>query len=124
MELLGERNDVPAQLAASDVFALWSNSEGMPMSVVEAMAVGLPIVASAVGGIPELVEDDVTGLLLAAGDEAALSTALNRLLKDPELRRRLGAAGRERAVERFDIPRFHAAHLELYRRELEKAAAR
>jgi glycosyltransferase involved in cell wall biosynthesis len=124
VELLGERNDVLVQLAASDVFALWSNSEGMPMSVVEAMAVGLPVVASAVGGIPELVQDGVTGVLVPAGDEAALSEALTRLLGDPRLRRRLGAAGRERAVERFDVPRFHAAHLELYRRELRKAAAR
>jgi glycosyltransferase involved in cell wall biosynthesis len=124
VELLGERTDVLAQLAASDIFVLWSNSEGMPMSVAEAMAVGLPIVASAVGGIPELVEDGVTGVLVAKGDEAALSTALNRLLEDPELRHGLGAAGRERAVARFDVPRFRAAHLELYRKELEKAAAR
>jgi glycosyltransferase involved in cell wall biosynthesis len=123
VDLLGKRNDVLEQLADSDVFALWSRSEGMPMSVVEAMAVGLPVVASAVGGIPELVQDGITGLLIATGDEAALAEALDRLLQDPELRRRLGAAGRQHATERFDIPRFHAAHLELYRRELEKAAA-
>jgi glycosyltransferase involved in cell wall biosynthesis len=121
VELLGERDDVPSQLADSDVFALWSRSEGMPMSVAEAMAAGLPVVASAVGGIPELVQDGVTGMLVASSDEAALSSALDLLLRDPDLRRRLGAAGRERALERFDLPRFRAAHLELYRKELERA---
>jgi glycosyltransferase involved in cell wall biosynthesis len=124
VQLLGERNDVSQQLADSDVFVLWSRSEGMPMSVLEAMAAGLPVVASAVGGISELVEHGVTGLLVPAGDEQALGAALGRLLEDSELRRRLGAAGHARSIEGFDVPRFHAAHLELYHRELEKASPR
>jgi len=124
VQLLGERDDVLAQLADSDIFVLWSHSEGLPMTVLEAMAVGLPVVASAVGGIPEVVQHGVTGLLVAAGDETALGHALERLLGDCETRLRLGAAGRARAVEQFDLRHFHAAHLELYRAELEKAAAR
>jgi glycosyltransferase involved in cell wall biosynthesis len=122
VELLGERADVPAQLADSDVFALWSRSEGMPMSVAEAMAAGLPVVASDVGGVPELVQDGVTGLLVTSGDEAALAAALELLLQDRDLRRRLGAAGRERALDLFDVARFRAAHLQLYATELERLA--
>lgn len=121
VELLGEREDVPAQLAASDVFVLSSRSEGMPISVLEAMAAGLPIVASAVGGIPELVEDGVSGLLVEAGDVDALAAALRRVLGDTELRERLGAAARARAEERFDLPRFRDAHVRLYREELARA---
>jgi glycosyltransferase involved in cell wall biosynthesis len=115
VELLGERDDVAAQLAASDVFVLASRSEGMPISILEAMAAGLPVVASAVGGVPELVEDGVTGLLVPPGDAAALAAALERVLGDPALRARLGAAARARAEERFDVEAFRRAHLELYR---------
>jgi glycosyltransferase involved in cell wall biosynthesis len=118
VELLGERGDVPEQLAASDVFVLSSRSEGMPMSILEAMAAGLPVVASAVGGIPEIVRDGATGLLVPPGDADALAAALGRLLDDDGLRRRLGAAGRERALDEFDVVRFGDAHVDAYRRAL------
>jgi glycosyltransferase involved in cell wall biosynthesis len=118
VELLGERGDVPEQLAASDVFVLSSRSEGMPMSILEAMAAGLPVVASAVGGIPEIVRDGETGLLVPPGDADALAAALGRLLDDDGLRRRLGAAGRERALDEFDVVRFGDAHVDAYRRAL------
>jgi glycosyltransferase involved in cell wall biosynthesis len=121
VELAGERGDVPKLLAAADVFVLSSRSECMPISVLEAMAAGLPIVASAVGGLPEMVVDGETGYLVAPGDATALGDALARLVADPRLRVRMGESGRRRALARFDLPGFAAAHLELYRRELATA---
>ena len=118
LELPGERDDVPELLAAVDVFVLSSRSEGMPISILEAMAAGLPVVASAVGGVPELVVDGETGVLVPPGDPDALAEALRRLLQDPELRRRLGAGGRERARDEFSLERFRREHLELYERLL------
>lgn len=111
----GARDDVPDLLAASAVFVLSSRSEGLPISVLEAMAAGLPVVASDVGGLREQVVHDETGLLVPPADARALADALARLVDDPALRRRLGDAGRARAEELFDLPRFRAAHLELYR---------
>jgi glycosyltransferase involved in cell wall biosynthesis len=116
--LAGERDDIPTQLAAADVFVLSSGSEGLPVSVVEAMAAELPVVASAVGGLPELVVDGGSGLLVPGGDSSELAAALERLITDRELRRRMGAAGRSRAERLFDLPAFQSAHVELYRSEL------
>jgi glycosyltransferase involved in cell wall biosynthesis len=118
VRLVGERYDVPQLLAEADVFALSSASEGMPVSVLEAMAAGLPVVSSRVGGVPELVVDGETGILVRPGDASALAAALSSLIADPAERRRLGAAGRARAEERFDLEPFRRAHVELYSREL------
>jgi glycosyltransferase involved in cell wall biosynthesis len=118
VELLGERRDVKELLARSDVFVLASKSEALPVSILEAMSAGLPVVASAVGGVAELVVDGKTGLLVAPGDAEALAEALARLVADPALRRRMGAAGRARAEALFDLQSFHEAHLDLYAREL------
>lgn len=118
VELSGPRGDVPELLAQADVFVLASRSEGGPISILEAMAAGLPVVASDVGGVGDLVADGATGLLVPPADPDALAAALDRVLADPELRRRLGAAGRERARERFDLGALRRAHLELYAREL------
>ncbi len=84
-----------AWLRRAGVFVLPSHAEGMPMSLLEAMAAGLPVVASAVGGIPDVVKNGVNGLLIAPGDPAELERALRRLLRDPQLAAALGAAGRE-----------------------------
>jgi glycosyltransferase involved in cell wall biosynthesis len=118
VRLEGERDDVPALLAASDVFVLSSRSEGLPVSVLEAMAAELPVVASAVGGLGELVVDGETGILVPPGDARALAAALGRLIKDRELRRRFGAAGGARAEAFFDLAAFRRAHVELYERQL------
>jgi glycosyltransferase involved in cell wall biosynthesis len=117
VELLGERGDVPALLADSDVFVLSSRSEGLPVAVIEAMASGLPVVASNVGGVGELVNAE-TGILVRAGDEQALSAALATVLDDRALRARMGAAARARAEAYFDLPEFLEAHRTLYEREL------
>jgi glycosyltransferase involved in cell wall biosynthesis len=120
VRLAGERHDVPALLATADVFVLSSRSEGMPVSVLEAMAAELPVVASRVGGVPELVVDGETGFLVRPADPRALATALAWLVDHRELRARLGAAGRVRAETRFNLNSFRRAHLELYGAELER----
>jgi glycosyltransferase involved in cell wall biosynthesis len=116
--LLGDRRDVPELLAAADVFVLSSRSEGAPLSILEAMAAGLPVVASDVGGVGELVVDGETGLLVPPGDPARLAQALAHVLDDRALRERLGTAGRARARERFDLGALRDAHLDLYARAL------
>jgi glycosyltransferase involved in cell wall biosynthesis len=121
VELLGARRDVPHLLASADIFVLSSRSEGFPVSILEAMAAGLPVLASDVGGVAEAVVDGETGSLVPAGDAAALARALERLLADPALRSRLGERGRERARRFFDVETFRFAHLGLYRRELERS---
>ena len=115
VRLAGERDDVGELLAAADMFVLSSRSEGLPLSILEAMAAGLPIVASSVGGVPELVVDGETGLLVPPGDPHALAAAIERLLDDPALRRQLGTAGRTRVSEHFDLASARRAHLDLYR---------
>ena len=88
------RESVGDYLGACDLLVLPSRSEGLPHAVLEAMAFGLPVVASAVGGVPEVVQDGVTGLLVTPEDPRALAGGLERLLSDSELCARYGAAGR------------------------------
>ena len=118
VEVLGERHDVPELLAGADVFVLSSESEGLPISILEAMAAALPVVASNVGGVPEIVVDGRTGFLVEAGDQEGLAVAIGRLLGDRTLRRDLGEAGRVRVAEHFDLGQVQRAHLDLYRRTL------
>jgi glycosyltransferase involved in cell wall biosynthesis len=100
VRLLGYRNDIPAVLAASDVFVLPSFREGTPRVITEAMASSLPVVATAIAGIPEQVVDGETGLLVEPGDPDAVADCLDDLLGDPQRRERMGTQARER-VSRF-----------------------
>jgi glycosyltransferase involved in cell wall biosynthesis/nucleoside-diphosphate-sugar epimerase len=112
---LGLRRDVEVQLAASQIFVLMSNYEGMPRSILEAMRAGLPVVASRTAGIPEIVEHGRTGLLVEPHDVEALTAALGHLLMDADLRRQLGRAGRERYEERYELSRLVREMTEIYR---------
>jgi len=111
---LGWRADIVRAMTRWDVFVLPSLAEGFGITALEAMAAGLPIVATAVDGIPELVEDGRTGWLVPPGDPAALAERLHVLLLDPEQRRAMGAAGRARAQEHFSIDRMVTGISKIY----------
>jgi glycosyltransferase involved in cell wall biosynthesis len=110
----GQQGDVRPWLAAIDVFALSSDWEGMSNALLEAMAAGLPIVATAVGGTPDVVVDGVTGLLVPPRDSSALAKAIATLVRDPDLRRRMGQAGRERVLQHFSVERMVERTQNLY----------
>ena len=110
----GAVEDVPGALRSVDVFALTSLNEGISNTILEAMATGLPVLATAVGGNVELVVPGLTGLLVPPGDVDSLADALATYVADPELRRRHGAAGRARAVEEFSLSAMVARYLDLY----------
>lgn len=116
LQLLGYRSDVLDLLAAADVFVMPSRSEGMPMAMIEAMLAGLPVVASRIGGIPELIPDDQHGLLVPSEDPGALAAALERVVRDEALRNALGRAGCTRAQELFTSEAMTDRYEELYRR--------
>jgi glycosyltransferase involved in cell wall biosynthesis len=103
LSFLGMRDDIPDLMAGADIFVMPSRSEGLPMALIEAMAAGLPVVASSVGGIPEVVEHGVHGLLVDPEDPAALAEAIAILSSDPALRARMGRAGHHRVKARFSI---------------------
>lgn len=115
---LGERSDVAALLVAMDVFVLTSVSEGFPFVVLEAMAMECPVVATGVNGVPEIVEDGVTGRLVPRGDAATLTRATIEILDTPEAGRGMGRAGRQRVVQRFTAQRMVAETQALYVRLL------
>jgi len=112
---LGEVRDVPAVLARARMFVLPSRSEGIPLTVLEAMACGVPVVATRVGGLPEVVDHEVTGLLVPPADPAALAGAMVEIWNDPDRSARMGRAGRRCAEERFDVLRMVAEYERLYR---------
>jgi glycosyltransferase involved in cell wall biosynthesis len=115
---LGHRDDVPARMADGDIFVLPSRSEAFPNAVVEAMAGGLPVIASGVGGILELIDDGATGLLVPPGDAPSLADRLCRLMDHPSLASRLGNAARAEALARYSFDRMVAAFDSLYLTEL------
>ena len=119
---LGYRADSRDIIAAGDAFVLPSiHSEDMPLAILDAMALGKPVVSTRLAGIPEEVEDGVTGLLAEPGDAKGLADALTRLTGDTALRARMGEAGRRRFAERFDITTMAHAYAALYRELAEKS---
>jgi glycosyltransferase involved in cell wall biosynthesis len=113
--LLGDRSDVPDLLLLMDILALPSFREGLPVSLMEASACGLPIVATRVRGCREVVVDGETGLLVPPRDADALADALEKLIASPPLREQMGQAGRRRVVQNYDQRRVFRTVLETYR---------
>lgn len=112
--LTGRRDDAVAVMGACDGFVMASNNEGLPVAIMEALALGLPVVSTAVGGIPEAITDGVEGLLVPARDPEALAAAITRLADDPALRARL-AADAATAGDRYDIHATTRRLEEIYR---------
>jgi glycosyltransferase involved in cell wall biosynthesis len=115
---LGHREDVPAILQSADIFVLPSRSEAFPNALLEAMAAGLPAVASAVGGMLEMIAHEANGLLVPPGQPKPLAAALERLMTDPVLAGRLGAAARRTVAERYSFERMVAGFERIYLAEL------
>jgi glycosyltransferase involved in cell wall biosynthesis len=112
----GRIEDTGAFLAALDLFVLPSHQEAMPLALLEAMSVGLPVIASRVGGIPEAVQDGVSGLLVEPSDVSRLAHALERLARDPDRARRLGEGARRIAGEKYGVDRMVRRVQDLYRK--------
>jgi L-malate glycosyltransferase len=114
IRFLGFRSDIPDLLAASDIFVLPSLTEGLPLSVLEAMSHGLPTVATTVGGIPELVTHEVHGLLVPSQAEAALAEALETLTRSADKRAMFGAAAKQKTLTEFSYGKMMAEYEALY----------
>jgi glycosyltransferase involved in cell wall biosynthesis len=115
VHVLGFRDDMPDVLAATDIFAMPSLWEGLPLALLEAMAAGKPIVASATSGIPEAMTSGCEGILTAPGDVGQLAGALEQLMRDGALRDRLGAAAAARAAAEFSFDAMIGKYEALYR---------
>lgn len=122
--LAGTRNDVVNLLAASDVFLMSSISEGIPLTVIEAMAARRPVVATAVGGLPELIEHGVTGFLAPSGNDVLLAAALIELYRNPDLRDRMVNAALQQAADQFSLTGMLNGYRDIYREVLSAHADR
>jgi len=114
VHLTGARRDVPALLAAADAFVLSSDSEGLPIGLLEAWAAGLAIVSTAVGGIPAAVRSEETGVLVPAGDVSALTAALRRVFEGDEALVRMAEQGRAHALHTYSAEQMADAYFSLY----------
>jgi glycosyltransferase involved in cell wall biosynthesis len=112
--LPGERSDIPAIMRGLDCFVLPSLAEGISNTVLEAMASGIPVVATRVGGNPELIDDESTGRLVPSGNDEALTAAMLRYFDDPAAARRHGGAARSAVVRRFSLDRMVQDYRTLY----------
>ncbi len=114
VKFLGWVDEMQSALRRWDVLVLPSLEEGFPLAALEAMAAGLPVVASSVGGVPELVVDGETGWLVPPADAQSLASRLRALLRDPEQRRKMGSAGRDRVRKQFSLTMMTQAFSQLY----------
>jgi glycosyltransferase involved in cell wall biosynthesis len=114
VDFLGDRRDIRAILASLDITVLPSSSESLSNVIMESMAAGVPVVASNVGGNPELVENGKTGFLFAAGNEEQFADALEKLVAQPELRKQFGSSARQQALAEYSIPRVRDRYQDLY----------
>jgi glycosyltransferase involved in cell wall biosynthesis len=122
VHFLGARRDVGNLLAAMDVFVLPSLWEGLPLAMVLAMGAGVPVVATRVAGIPEVVDDGRTGLLVPPSDPEALAAALTRLLEDAPLRQRISREASQSVLPRLGVDRYVESMTSLYDTLLERVA--
>ena len=120
---MGFQNNVPEWLQSADIAVVPSREEPLGNATLEAMATGLPVVGTLTGGIPEMIEDEQTGLLVQVNDPDSLANALNRLLEDPELARTLGQAGRVRCEQIFSIATHTDAMIEVFQGLLHRKGA-
>jgi len=118
VRFFGFRSDVAQVLRSMDILVSASSNEGLPLAVIEAMASGLPVVATRVGGVPELVEDGRNGLLVPPGVSGALACAIEKLVRRPDLRAAMGSEGRRLAMAKFDLDLCARRYEELYLRLL------
>ena len=118
---LGVRNDLPDLFSAADSVLMPSLNEGFPRTAIEAMAAGKPVIATGVGGTPEAIVDGETGILVPPKDIEAMASALVELVGDPELQSRLGAAGREHAMQNYSVENYVTRLDTLYRQLLGSA---
>ncbi|MGH7822106.1 MAG: glycosyltransferase, partial [Candidatus Binatia bacterium] len=116
VRFLGHRTDVADLMVAADVVVLPSVAEAFGLALAEALYLGTPVVASRVGGIPEIVEDGVDGLLVPAGDRFALATSIASLLEDSELRQKMAGAARDRVKAKFSFQEMLRGYEGLYQR--------
>jgi glycosyltransferase involved in cell wall biosynthesis len=114
IHLLGYRDDVKEWLSAMDVFAMPSLSEGLPLSLLEAMAAGVPPVVTQVGGMPEVIHDGETGFIVSPGDGAALADRISFLLANPSLATKIGTAAHDCILERFTVDKMAAEYRDMY----------
>jgi glycosyltransferase involved in cell wall biosynthesis len=124
VRMLGERDDVEAILAACDAFALTSRTEGLPLVLLEAMATGLPVLSTAVGGIPDLIKHEVTGFLSPAGARPPLTSRLAALSIDDALSGRIGKAARVEILQHHSVDQMATAYGKLYESILHARAGR
>jgi glycosyltransferase involved in cell wall biosynthesis len=121
---LGYQEDVAPYYAAFDALVLPSSNEGTPVSAIESLAAGRPVVATRVGGVPDVVAEGEDGFLVEPGDTDELAERLTQLARDPALRERMGEAGRRRVLPRYAVERLVDDIDRLYRSLLNEASAR